>query len=110
MMSEDYTLLLSVLCVVLVIGILYWRLAPLIFFKRRAVKVEGKITNWMSAQVKGERIFKPLIRYHDAEGNEQSFASEDQCKGEPAYPVGTRVMVFYNPKKPQERQVEYPEK
>lgn len=109
-MSEDIRLLLSALCILAILGILYWRLAPLIFFKSRAIKAKGKITNWMSASVKRERIFKPIIQYHDAEGKEQSFVSDDQCKGEPAYPIGTEVTVYYNPKDPNQRQVEYPEK
>lgn len=101
---------LSGLCILLFVGIVFWRLSPLLFFKRKAVQVPGVIANWMRVREKGTPYFYPLIRYKDAQGEAQEFRADERCEGHPMYPVGTVVTVFYNPKKPNQRQTEYPDK
>jgi hypothetical protein len=108
-MPENIRLILSVLCIAAVVGILWWRLSPLLLFRKRAHRVTGTITNWMGGRLKGEAVFKPVIRFVTQDGREFTVATEDHCKGEPMYPIGTEVTVLYDPKNPENYRVDYPE-
>ena len=110
MFDETSTWVLTGLCIAALLGILWWRLSPIILFRKRAINVQGQITNWMSARHKGKLIFKPVIQFHTTEGDAITIASEDRCEGEPKYPVGTTVEVLYDPKNPEFTLVRYPEK
>lgn len=108
--NETTTWILSAVCVLAALGLLWWRLSPVLLFHKRATHVDGKIVNWMSARVKDQLIFKPIIVFTTLDGREISIASDDRCEDEPAYPVGTIVTVLYDPKDPNLNRVRYPEK
>ena len=100
---------LSSLCVLGILGILWWRIAPIVLFRRRAIETRGKITNWMSAKVKGVTVYKPIIAFNTEKGMRFTFVSEDRCEGKPMYAIGTEVTVLYDPKDPKNNKIEYPE-
>lgn len=101
---------LSALLVVAFLLVLYWRLGPVLFFKKRANTAQGTITNWLSMHEKGAHYYYPLITFTDHTGKEQQFRAEERCQDRPLYPVGTHVEVFYNPKNPKDTRTEYPDK
>ena len=101
---------LTGVCIVAFLGIVYWRLSPVLFFKKRATQVPGVIANWMRVREKGQPYFYPLIRYKDLHGQAHEYRADERCEGHPMYPVGTPVTVFYNPNNPKQVQTEYPDK
>lgn len=101
---------LSGVLILAFVVLLYWRLAPMFSFKRRANQANGTITNWLSMHLKGELFFYPLIDFQDDKGQKHQFRAEERCQDRPMYPVGTVVKVFYNPKNPKETRTEYPHK
>ena len=101
---------LSIVCGLLVVGFVIWRLSPLLFFRFKAQKATGRITNWMSVKENGTVFFYPLIEYTTAAGQVVSYRANERCEGRPMYPVGTVVEVSYLPKDPKDTRTEYPEK
>lgn len=94
----------------LVLGLIFWKFRDEIFFKFRAIAVEGRITNWMSMKDKGVTFYYPLIEFHDLNGNVVNYRANERCEGRPMYPVGTKVVVRYDKKNPKKVKTEYPEK
>lgn len=99
---------LTVLCVIAFLAIVFWRIWPILSFKRRAIRVPGLITNWVSARQGDKRIFRPIIAFKTQEGELKTFTSEDSCEDEPLYPKETPVVVMYDPKDTDNMRVIYP--
>ena len=93
----------------IVLVILVWRLSPLVFFKFRSISVEGKITNWMSMREKGTSYFYPMIAFTTLDGKPINFRADERCEGRPMYPIGTKVVVHYDKKNPQNCRIGYPD-
>jgi len=96
-----------VLCIS-ILGLVFWRLSPLLFFKSRAINVEGRITNWMSMKEKGIVYYYPMIEFTDLNGQNQSYRADERCEGRPIYPIGSKVIVHYNQKNPTNAKTTYP--
>jgi hypothetical protein len=86
-----------------------WRLSPLIFFRFRAHKAPGRITNWMSMKEKGKTYFYPIIEFETNDGRSLNYRAEERCENRPMYPVGTEVTVLYDRKNPKNARTNYPE-
>ena len=97
-----------VLCVAILV-IVFWRLSPILFFKARAINVEGRITNWMSMKEKGIIYYYPMIEFKDLNGQIQSYRADERCEGRPMYPIGSKVVVHYDKKNPTNAKTTYPE-
>ena len=95
--------------VLLILGVVLWRLAPLLFFKRRAAQTNGTITNWMTMKQKGIAYYYPLISFTDAHGTEHRYRADERSENRPTYAIGTQVKVFYNAKNPKQVKTEYPD-
>jgi hypothetical protein len=89
--------------------VILWRLSPLLFFRFRAITVEGRISNWMSMKEKGVAYYYPLIEFNTIEGRHSSYRADDRCEGRPMYPIGTVVKVSYDPKDLKNVRTTYPE-
>lgn len=90
-----------------VIAIIIWRLSDLLFFRFRAKEAEGVIVNWLSTTEDGKKVFKPVIEF-SANNKTHKYKADESCEGRPMYPIGTRVIVKYNPKKPKQVKTVYP--
>lgn len=107
-MSEQTKLILTILCAIVLIVVIVWKVRSALKSKRELVERPGIISNWLSAQQNGKPIFKPVIRFIGLQNTEVELPADDYCEGEPEYPIGTQVMVRINPKKPEFIQVTYP--
>lgn len=109
---ENWPEWLQILVIVLVfVGVaifIIWRLSPIIFFRFRAINVEGSITNWMSNKEKGVTYYYPLVEFNTLEGEKISFRADDRCEGRPMFPIGTKVNIAYDKKNPKNVRTTYP--
>jgi hypothetical protein len=105
-----YWLQITITVVVLVgVGIfIIWRLSPILFFKLRAIEVEGRITNWMSHKEKGVTYYYPLVEFDTLEGEKISFRADEKCEGRPMYPIGTKLKIAYDKKDAKNARITYP--
>ena len=101
--------LISIACAAIIIGVVWYR-RDFIFFRWRSVETEGTITNWMSATEKGVRYFYPIIEFRLKNGTAKSFRAEERCANTPMYERGSKVMIRYLEKNPDELKVIFPKK
>jgi hypothetical protein len=74
----------------------------------RKQETEGVIVNWMAATEKGVKYFYPMIEFSPDGLTQKTFRAEERCEGQPLYPPGTKVKIFYLPTDPEHRKVIYP--
>lgn len=91
-----------------VLGFIYWKFRDEIFFPIRHKQVEGKITNWMSANEKGIRYYYPLIEFTTLRGQTIKKRAKERCEGAPMYEPGTTVLVKYLENDPDYMKIIYP--
>lgn len=100
--------LLFIAGIVIIIAIVIWRLSDLLFFSFKAKQAEGVIVNWLSTTEKGKKVFKPVIEFKTPDRSHK-YKADESCEGRPMFPIGTKVIVKYNPKKPSQVKTIYPE-
>lgn len=96
-------------CAAIVLGLIWFK-RDVFFFRWRASQAEGTIKNWMAATEKGIRYFYPVIEFTLKNGATKSFRADDRCENEPMYAPGTKVIVRYLEKNPDEVKVIFPQK
>jgi hypothetical protein len=99
----------AILLGAIALGLMIWRLSPLLFFKFLAIHAEGRITNWMSVKIKGLNYFYPLVEFTTQDGTVMSYRASERCENRPMYPVGTKVGVRSLKKDPKNARTSYPE-
>lgn len=99
-MSSWAPYVIAIILCVAILGIVLWRLSPILFFKMRALSVQGKITNWMSMKDKGVTYYYPMIEFTDLNGTNHNYRADERCEGRPLYPIGSNVVVHYDKNNP----------
>jgi hypothetical protein len=93
---------------ILIIALILFLYRKDILYTFKKKKTEGVIVNWMAASEKGIRYYYPMIEFSPDGITQQTFRAEERCEGQPMFPPGTRVTVFYLPADTEYRKVVYP--
>lgn len=96
------------LVVVVLAAAIWWKFRHDLLFPVSKKMAEGTIVNWMSARVKGQEFFYPMIEFTTVSGERKVFRAEERSEGRPLFPAGTRVEVWYLPSNPEIRKIKYP--
>lgn len=96
--------------VLLIVGLLYWKLSATVAFMRKGKKTTGIISNWMLAKEGKETRYYPMIEFRLDDGSTQRYRAEESCEGAPMFEVGTQVEVEYLENDPKTVRTKYPSK
>ncbi len=103
---NDVLIYISFAILIVAVVIFSYRKDLLFLFKKQ--QTEGTIVNWMASTEKGKRYYYPMIEFSSDGLSNKIFRAEERCEGEPMYPPGTKVRIYYLQSDVEYRKVIYP--
>ncbi len=102
--------IIAIAIIIFILVVIWWKFKNELQFLVNKTETNGIITNWMAATHNCKHVYFPMIEFETQDQARITFRAEEMCEGQPMYPPGTVVKIFYSAKNPEIRNVVYPTK